>query len=128
MSQHPIQLSVTNLEHTSVQHLADEWAPVWAGVDTHEDAASHVAAAYRAACSNGFSGVVANLCAEDFALSFTTCVGDPISVTAQFVTATITCQGMRIELFDTNMVLSKNSESHRVAAYIRIHCSLIGLV
>lgn len=128
MSQFPLKLSVTNVTHSWMEHLKDEWRPTWATVKTDGQSAAAICAAHEAAKANGFAGAVPALTNDDFELTFTTCTDDPIQVSARFFTVTVTCQGMRIELFDPLMELKTVHDSERLPAYIRIECSLAGLL
>lgn len=128
MSQFPIKVTVTNVTHSWMEHLKDEWRPSWATVSTDHQSLVVIRTAHEAAKANGFAGVVPPLSMDDFVLSFTTCTDDPLRVTARFFTVTVTCQSMRIELFDPLMELKTEVDTERLPAYVRIECSFTGLL
>ncbi|PBV09332.1 hypothetical protein CJU35_05630 [Pseudomonas aeruginosa] len=128
MSQFSIPVSITNLMHSWPEELWDNLTPAWATVLTDSESAAKIKAAYSASCIDGFAGIAAPLDSEDFKIAFTSGEGEPVRVKAQFLTAVVTSQGMRIELFDTNMTLESGSNSKRTPGYIRLECSLAGLI
>lgn len=128
MSQFPIKVIVTNVSHSWMEHLKDEWLPSWATVSTDDQAVAVIKNAHEVAKNNGFPGVVAPLAQEDFALAFTSCEDEPIIVKGRFFTVTVTCQSMRIEIFDPLLELSTVRNTERLPAYIRIECSFSGLL
>ncbi|NVL49967.1 hypothetical protein F2S72_09465 [Pseudomonas syringae pv. actinidiae] len=128
MTQFPISVSVTTVTHSWMEHLKDEWRPSGATVSTNEQTLSAIRAARDVAKSNGFAGAVPALSPEDFELGFTTCTDDPVLVSARFFTVTVTCQSMRIELFDPLMELKNGIDRERLPAYVRIECNLNGLL
>lgn len=128
MSQFPLKVTVTNVSHSWMEHLKDEWRPSWATVSTDAEAVAAIKAAYDVAKVNGLAGVVPPLSLDDFALGFTSCEDEPIFVKGQFFTVTVTCQSMRIELFDPLLELSTERNTERLPAYIRIECSFTGLL
>ena len=128
MTQFPIKIIVTNVTHSWMEHLKDEWLPTWATVSTDEQTVAVIKNALNAAKANCFPGVVAPLFIEDFALAFTSCEDEPITVKGRFFTVTVTRQSMRIEVFDPMLELSTIRDTERLPAYIRIECSFSGLL
>lgn len=128
MTQFPISVSVTDVTHSWMEHLKDEWRPSGATVSTNEQTLSAIRAARDVAKTNGFAGAVPALSLEDFELGFTTCTDDQVLVSARFFTVTVTCQSMRIEVFDPLMELSNGIDRERLPAYVRIECNLNGLL
>lgn len=128
MSQFSIPVSITNLMHSWPEEQWDNLTPAWATVLTDPESAAKIKAAYSASCIDGFAGIAASLDNEDFKITFTTGEGEAVRVKAQFFTAVVTSLSMRIELFDTNMILEAGSNSKRTAGYIRLECSLAGLI
>lgn len=128
MSVQALQISVTNLLHSNLDHLKDPWRPEWVLIHTDYEVAGKIKAAHSTLSIAGLAGVVAPLTGEDFDFAFSSASGDLLRIKAQFVTVIVTRDGMRIELFDPRMELEAETDTQETSAYILIHCSLMGLI
>ncbi|HBP1602107.1 TPA: hypothetical protein L5U90_003207 [Pseudomonas aeruginosa] len=128
MSQFSIPVSVTNLMNSWPEEQWDNLTPAWATVRTDPEAAAIIKAAHSTTCIDGFAGIAVPLDSGDFQLAFTSGEGEAVGVKAQFFTVVVTGQGLRIELFDPRMTLNAGTRSKLTAGYIRLECSLSGLL
>lgn len=128
MSQFSIPVTVTNLMNSWPEDQWDSLTPAWASVFTDSEAAAKIQAAYSSICIDGFAGIAVPLDCDDFQMTFTSGDGESVRVKAQFFSVLVFGQGLRIELFDPQMTLKASSHSKQTAGFIRLECSLAGLI
>lgn len=128
MTMHPVSISVTNLQHSYLSHLRKDWIPCEVTVATDLGTVALIKGAHRLATENATAGVIAPVKPSDFTMTFLNYDKEEIQITADFFTARVTADTLYIELFDERMELSPPYEPMDIAAYIRVACSLKGLI